>query len=266
MPISLAEMDDVKLLNRIDKKYILPTGRVCEILEALQESYYILSIEDKQLFNYYTLYFDTPNHQFFRDHHNGLLNRVKVRCREYVDSNLTYFEVKRKFNGSRTRKFRERIDEVHKELEEVHFEQVRGHYQKHPFKTLEPKLHNYFQRITLVNKGKTERCTLDLGLNFRTPTGETARNEDIAILEIKQGKADIMSPVIQVLRAAGLHPCSISKYAYGMVLTGKDKLKHNNFKKLLHNIRKITRHQRENAPANSQTIYHQNHHPTPSYG
>ena len=59
LPITLEEMDTVKLMNRMDTKYIFHSGRLSGILEKASEFYRILSIEDNRIFRYNSLYFDS---------------------------------------------------------------------------------------------------------------------------------------------------------------------------------------------------------------
>ena len=89
-PISLEEMDSVKLLNRIDTKYTFRPNNINEFLESLQSFYRILEINGNRINHYQTLYFDTPNYQLYLDHHNDRVNRYKLRFRKYIYSNLFY--------------------------------------------------------------------------------------------------------------------------------------------------------------------------------
>ena len=82
-PISLEKMDEVKLLNRMDSKFVLNAGKLQEILAQLHSSYYVLEINHIRLQRYETLYFDTPEHRLYLNHHNKHLNRFKVRSRKY---------------------------------------------------------------------------------------------------------------------------------------------------------------------------------------
>ena len=95
-PISLNEMEHVSLLKRVDTKYLLSTMHLSGILAYLTESYRILSVNHVRVNRYETLYFDTPNFMFYFKHHNGQLNRHKIRCRRYVSSDLSFLEIKHK--------------------------------------------------------------------------------------------------------------------------------------------------------------------------
>ncbi len=91
-------MNRVSLLRRTDTKYLLNISQLQNALEHVHDHYRVLSINKKRLNHYQTLYFDTTDFALYTQHHNGNLNRHKVRCRKYVDSNLCYLEVKFKTN------------------------------------------------------------------------------------------------------------------------------------------------------------------------
>ena len=110
-PISLEEMDKVSLMNRVDQKFILSFTDLCQIIPQLEAEYRILTICDQNVFTYKTDYYDTPGLNMFTDHHNGKLNRFKIRHREYVESNLEFLEIKFKNNKGKTLK--KRVESPH---------------------------------------------------------------------------------------------------------------------------------------------------------
>ena len=89
-------MDSVSLMKRVDTKFLINRKKLESIFSSLSSHYKILKVKDVIKSKYSSFYFDTVNYKFFLDHHNGKLNRAKVRFREYVGSNLTFLEVKRK--------------------------------------------------------------------------------------------------------------------------------------------------------------------------
>ena len=99
-----------------------------------------------------------------------------------------------------------------------------------------------FDRITLVNKEKTERLTIDVNLNFENrQTGIIYGFPDIMIIELKQdsSSASMMKSILMDLR---IKPQRISKYCLGTVLTNPA-AKYNWFKKKLMYINKIRQQQ-----------------------
>ena len=105
--ISLGEIEKVAaLLDRIDLKFTINISELPEILEFVKPYYSALCIEDKRIMQYKSLYFDTADFNLYKIHHNGKLNRYKVRIREYSDTNNVFFETKFKNNKGRTIKKR----------------------------------------------------------------------------------------------------------------------------------------------------------------
>ena len=235
-PISLKELDKVKLLNRTDTKYVLPIICLPEILKEIIENYYILDIDNKRLFAYETLYFDTDNLRMFIAHHNGKLNRYKIRKREYIDSNLNFLEIKFKNNKGRTIKDRISGEELSPELSDRARQFIMENSPYDP-ETLNGQITTIFNRVTLVNKKLSERITIDLDLNFHNHLLEK-RFPNISIIEVKQDKAEKNSLLKEKLRERKIMPNSFSKYCFGTVVTN-NKVKTNNFKPGILKLNKI---------------------------
>jgi hypothetical protein len=229
--VTLKELDSVKLQNRIDSKYILTKQQLVEVLDGICQEQFVLEIDDNRIFSYQTVYFDTPDFQFYRDHHNGCINRVKVRSREYIESNLCFYEIKRKLFGTRTDKQRKVIPTIYHEVPVEDYNLIQ--YKRLDNKPIVEKLSNSFKRITLTNKKFTERITIDLEINF----------DNLVVIEVKQGKTDVFSNTIQVLKRLRIHESSFSKYAIGVSLL-EENIKHNNFKPILLKLNKIENYAR----------------------
>jgi len=103
-PITLQEMDGVKLMNRIDTKFAFSVNQLIALLPCLASDYRILEIKETRTPSYESLYFDDSVFSFFKDHHNGKTNRFKVRIRKYVESDLFFLEVKHKNKGRTDKK------------------------------------------------------------------------------------------------------------------------------------------------------------------
>ena len=100
--ISLKEMDGVKLMSRMDTKFVFKLEKLPSLLEKMTPFYRVLEINGKFIHDYKSLYFDTNARKFYIDHHNSRVNRNKIRFREYVENGLTFLEVKIKNNKGRT--------------------------------------------------------------------------------------------------------------------------------------------------------------------
>ncbi len=181
-PISLMEMDRVKLMNRVDTKFAFSLSEFLEFLPELSQNYKILEIEGIRTPFYESLYFDDDNFSFFKDHHNGRTSRFKVRFRKYVESNLAFLEIKHKFKG-RTLKSRIKVDEIPTELTEKQKEFIQSVIPKEH--DLKPVMWNSFHRMTLVNKIENERLTLDFNITFKWENHRQTFN-NLIIAELKQ--------------------------------------------------------------------------------
>lgn len=235
-PVSLKELDAVSLLNRIDTKYTLPRYQFKELQEWLKEHYRILQIDDKRVFKYENNYFDTPDFQFFRDHHNGYANRMKVRCRKYVDSNKCFFEVKRKEKVNRTNKFRRVIEKMPNQLSTDLVAKVTDISTKE-LGDMHLSLKNSFERITLVNNNFTERVTIDFNISYALEE-DTSNLPEIIIVEVKQSKSNDQSPITHFFKSRSIQPQSFSKYVFG-VMSLYPEVKKNNFLPILRHINKL---------------------------
>ncbi len=234
--IGLKEMDSVALMKRIDTKFMIPTDKLSSILNAVFDHYRVLEIDNKRIMSYSSQYFDTSVKDFYHDHHNGKINRMKVRIRKYVDSNLAFLEIKKKDGKGYTTKYRTRIGD----FEHILSLKSNAFIQKSTSKvlTLEHSIFNDFRRITLVNNDLNERVTIDFNLSF-TKDQEVKSLDKIIIVEVKQEGVNRNSPIIQALRNSREYPFSISKYCIGVLQHFQD-VKYNRFKKKLLTIKKIS--------------------------
>ena len=64
------------------------------LVRNARNEYQILEIENKRLCNYEMLYYDTADLQLYNNHLKNRANRYKIRSRNYVDSDLRFFEIK----------------------------------------------------------------------------------------------------------------------------------------------------------------------------
>lgn len=239
-PILLGEMDGIKLMNRIDTKYLTNEAVLRDILgDAFRAGYRALVADGARVSPYDSLYFDTAALKMFLDHHNRRLTRQKIRTRVYCGSGDTFLEVKRKNNKGRTKKKRLQLaPELFGDFTEDPAA-CSWLAEKSAFTAAElsPSLETIFRRITLVNPAMTERLTVDTALRFRNPrTGREASLGDAVIIELKQdGRA--MSPMKGILLDRRVKPVRISKYCIGITLTDRA-VKSNRFKAKIRTIQK----------------------------
>lgn len=234
--ISLEEMNTVALMKRTDTKYVIPFSLLKKILSEVVDDYSVLEIDDKRIMNYSSVYFDTEDYKFYNDHHNGKTNRTKIRQRKYVDSDLTFLEIKKKNGKGETNKSRIKIDDFDLKLSQNAKDFIKNKT-KQDF-NLTPTLWNNFYRVTLVSLKNKERVTIDLDLNY-TIDNEEKSYKKLVVVEVKQEKFDRSSAIVQALKKHHNNPYSISKYCIGMVNL-YDNLKSNLFKRKLLKINKIS--------------------------
>jgi hypothetical protein len=228
-------MDNVKLMDRVDSKFVISYDHLIPILSAISSNYSVLTIDDHRIFSYRTDYYDTQDLEMFSDHHNGKLNRFKIRQREYIESDLKFLEVKFKSNKGRVIKDRVLI-KPQKPLDFVGF--IRKYTPYDP-DNLKITLVNRFNRFTLVDKKLQERVTIDSNLVFSDPNNLIGLN-GLVIIELKQNKNSRDSSVYSALKNNGVRPGSFSKYCLGVALLNRHD-KYNNFKKIINLIHKLSR-------------------------
>lgn len=238
-PITLEEMSGIKLMNRTDTKFVASIGQLHSFLLAVQGKYYIQENNGKRIASYHTTYFDTDDYQMYRMHHCGRTVREKIRVRTYMDSDDTFFEIKNKNNHGRTKKKRisiEALETIHEE-----YDNIVPFMDKHAWYRIEevsPVIENWFNRITLVNFGKTERLTIDFNLHFHhLKSDKRDELKRVAIIELKRD-GNVSSPALDIIRELRIKRSGFSKYCIGSAMTN-DSLKRNNFKERLTMIGKI---------------------------
>lgn len=248
-PITLDEMSGIRLMNRTDTKFVTTIDRLCDLLALAQQEYRIQEVKGVRNIPYYTLYFDTESFDMYQEHSHGHTGRQKVRIRSYVNSNLNFLEVKTKDNHGRTKK--KRIAMQHfdptgpyrsgfcrKDDEEAAYFDFLAQQLKYEPERLTPAIENDFRRITLVNKAKTERLTIDTMLKFRNVSTQHECNlNKIAIIELKRDGLE-PSPITALLNQLRIKPNGFSKYCIGSAMTNSELPLHK-FKLRLRTINKI---------------------------
>ena len=236
--ITLEEMSDIRLMNRLDTKYVASKAQLLQLLQRVQDKYYVQETLENRIIPYCTTYYDTDDHVMYTMHHNKRARRMKVRVRTYVASNLTFLEVKNKNNHGRTKKKRIEVPS------QDDFRNTEGANELVMRKTglkldsLNAVVRNRFDRVTLVNMGKTERLTIDFNITFHNlETLVDHGTDQLVIIELKRD-GNVFSPVTDILRDIHVHPTGFSKCCIGMALTDVS-LKRNNFKPKLRKLQKI---------------------------
>jgi SPX domain protein involved in polyphosphate accumulation len=232
--IGLTQLDQVSLLDRMDTKYVFHINHLPVILGQLHEHYYILDINGQRSFNYNSLYYDTDDFQLYQHHATGRMNRYKVRLRRYVESSLSYFEVKYKNNKGRTVKKRLKLTEGNDhEPQALSFLSATTPY---TFENLKARFWVNYIRITLVSRDYSERLTIDLDLTYIN-NDVSVKPEGLVIAEVKQGRAGT-SAFTRIMKEHHIRPGSLSKYCYGVVSL-YNSVRKNRFKPQMLHLNKI---------------------------
>ncbi len=234
--ISLQEMDKVKLMDRIETKFVISTKHLPAVFDQVKNDYKIVSFDENRMPAYKTVYYDTDSLYFYHEHHRKRKDRYKVRFRNYVDSAITFLEVKHKKNGrvDKNRIMVENEKFVLHDEEEKFLKEANIHNEE-----LKVKLYNYYNRITLVANETVERVTFDFNIAFQHEDSKSGL-DNIVIVELKQPTLSRETPIYKALRNLQMKPYNVSKYCIGLIKThGTDKLKYNRFKKKLNRLNKI---------------------------
>jgi hypothetical protein len=233
-PISLSELGGASLLDRVDRKFILPLSAVPDVLAELVGEYRVLEVGDSRSSRYHTVYFDSPEFRLYHDHHAGRFPRFKVRLRSYESSGEVWVEVKRKSRGGRTQKVRFPHSlggaEPMEVLEEADPLALGGSVSP---RELHPVINVEYRRATLVGREGRERVTVDTLLECERG-GEKRSFPEMTILEVKQANS-FNSPIIRLLRERGIRTVSISKYCL-CVASVERGVKTNRFKPTLRRV------------------------------
>lgn len=236
-PISLEATERVSLMNRSDTKFVLHSTQIDDILATLSSVYKVLDIAGNRLIHYDGVYFDTAERLLYMQHHNGKLNRVKVRTRQYVENDRSFFEVKQKVNGRRTIKERIPLTGGLAEIREDEAQLVRDMTELDPG-DLHPVLRVGYARFTLVHPLRPERVTIDMSLSYNSPVSSLDLS-GVVIAEVKQARFSRQSEFMRLMQSMRVFPVSISKYCAGMAMSYTD-LKYNRFKHKLRTLQRVS--------------------------
>ncbi|SFS21284.1 polyphosphate polymerase domain-containing protein [Yoonia litorea] len=230
--ITLEELNGkAAMLERLDRKYIVPAPRLIAAFAQFQDHFDVLEIAGKRSFTYATQYFDDHDARFYHDHHQGRRKRCKVRIRTYLDAGFSYLEVKLKDVRDITVKKRLKLAEPEKGLstealafiDKCHSDM----YGTALARQIAPVIEMQYARITLVAKQGGERMTIDTNLAFHNGRFRRATPSGHFILETKSARGNGLAD--KILRAVHLHPTKqCSKYCMGMAALGAVE-RHNRF-------------------------------------
>ncbi|WP_437583900.1 polyphosphate polymerase domain-containing protein [Paramicrobacterium sp. CJ85] len=199
-------------MTRVDRKYFVPRDLLAAIMTRELTEFRMLQIDGGRVFDYRTVYFDSPDFVFFRQHAQGRRHRYKVRTRTY-ESGDCMLEVKSK--GYRGQTVKERIDHdpVRPErLGERDHRFIDSIVDTDPH-ALTPVLHTDYRRGTLCHG--SQRVTLDLDLRFYNDRASFDGPDSVLVETKTEGSA---GPLDRALLGEGIRAHSVSKYCIAATL------------------------------------------------
>lgn len=214
--VDLETLLSYALLDRWDTKFLLPIERLPEFIEVLKNDYKALEINNNKISVYRNDYLDTDERTLFHQHRIGKLPRYKIRYRHYINSRISFLEIKKKIINGKTVKQRWEISFLETNLHAQYLNE-----QNFPIATTAAQLHlslsNAFQRIALVSQQLKERVSIDFDLRFSQHSREIAMPSH-AVVEVKQLQLNEHSIVFKKLRSWNITPLQFSKYCIGTCL------------------------------------------------
>jgi hypothetical protein len=216
--VSLGEMDNVRLMNRTDTKFIMPVTIVTDLLQSLKDYYRVLEINEQMVLSYSSTYLDTQDFLFYNQHVTSRPERSKIRYRKYEVTGEVFLEIKKRTKKGRTSKSRIEINcGEENNCSERAAVFMQEHVQVDPIH-LAPILFSRFRRITLAGKDKPERLTIDIDLSFSDYSMHSIDIPYIAIAELKREGFDNNSQAADILKNLNIRSCGFSKYCTGLSL------------------------------------------------
>lgn len=237
-PVNLDAMSGIRLMNRIELKYVFETRKLASLINLLGNHYHILEINKMRILPYSSTYLDTEDSLFYYQHVRGKYARHKIRYRRYIATNESFLEIKKKTNKERTVKRRIESEPLSGSFDP----KASSFIQKflHISSTLvRPALTNEFTRITLAGFELRERITLDFNISFSDPeTMERISLPYLAIAELKKEAYSDTSHFKNLIKQLNIYPSGFSKYCVGRALLS-DTLKKNMIKPKLLLLNKL---------------------------
>jgi len=215
-PIDLLDvLARAQLLERVDRKYLVPTEVAVDVIGELSADHHLLMINGRRTTHYRTTYFDTDDRRCIRDHVMGRRRRFKARSRLYVEDGLCRLEVKTKDPRGRTVKAQVDMgSDSYGELSRSHerFIDETLIQRRVPLPdTLRKSFEVTCCRATLVDLSRGLRITFDRDVTCSDGLQSVALDPGHVIIETKgamrAGRADTL------WWGAGHRPRSFSKYA-----------------------------------------------------
>jgi hypothetical protein len=212
------------LLTRVDRKYVLPSEDLPELLDKLSGTVRVLDIAGQRQFGYRSAYFDSSTLDCYLDAARRRRRRFKVRIRTYLDTRDQFVEIKTRGPRGRTIKQRAPYSGYGSRLGSAARTFGEGALAKAgipcDLTAFGLVLTTSYQRTTLFAPATNSRITIDTGLTWEGPGGTAVELPGLAIVETKSGQA--IPELDRLLWSVRYRPCSISKYGTGLAALRPD--------------------------------------------
>jgi hypothetical protein len=236
--VTLDAISCIRLMNRIEIKYVFAATKLTALLNILAKHYQVLEVCNMRMLPYSTTYLDTTDSLFYNQHVRGEFARHKIRYRKYMATDESFLEIKKKTNKGRIIKWR-----IENELLSDSFDSRASdfihEYLPVTSDSVKPVLAILFTRITLAGFEQKERITIDFNILFSDP--ETAREISLPYLAIAELKKEAYSDVSHfksLIKPLNIYPSGFSKFCVGRALLN-DTIKKNMIKPKLLLINKL---------------------------
>lgn len=217
--IGLEELNATAALQtRIDRKYLVPATTFARLFGSFDADMRVLDTGGLRIFRYDSVYFDTPALDSYFLAAHGRRRRYKIRTRSYLDSGVSFLEVKTE--GSRSATVKERIPYSPADRSTITAEgaqyiaETLGGTGQAPPSQLAPVLETLYGRITLFLPASNSRATIDLNVAWSLPGQAPLVMANQVVVETKSGSAP--GQLDRHLWHHGIRPSRISKFATGM--------------------------------------------------
>ena len=258
--ISLDELNErAAMLTRVDRKYIVDAETAAKVLSTLDADASVMDINGQRDFAYDSVYFDTPQMQSYHSAAYSRDDTFKIRTRSYLDSKLTFLEVKT--DGEQDMTVKKRIPYTFENRDRLTAEGHKyitatlGDILAGPVHKLEAVLTTGYRRTTVFlpqseKNPVASRMTVDTnltwtplsenilmaGVNYRNFHGNLVGTvyglSNAVIIETKSGVEPSVAD--RHLWDVGITPSKISKFATGMAALNPQ-LASNKWKETLEN-------------------------------
>lgn len=218
--VSLEDLNTAAALQtRVDRKYLVDSELADRILGTLPDRALVLEMDGRRSFTYDSVYFDTPERDSYLLAAYGRRRRYKIRTRTYVDSAMSFLEVKTE--GARAATVKERIPYALADRSRITAEgrdyilQTLAAVGSFPDpEKLYPVLETAYARTTLYLPGSGSRATIDSDVTWSVPGRSGWTLDRKVIVETKSGST--AGALDRHLWEHGVRPSRISKFATGL--------------------------------------------------